>query len=29
MGRIKDKMIKDGDEDNDDGYVHHQIEQAE
>ena len=29
MGRIKDKMIKDGDDDNDDGYIHHQIEEAE
>tara|TARA_R100001015_G_C4628252_1_gene188318 strand:+ start:1463 stop:2044 length:582 start_codon:yes stop_codon:yes gene_type:complete len=29
MGRIKDKMIKDGDDDDDDGYDHYEIEQAE
>ena len=29
MGRIKDKMIKDGDDDDDGGYDHYEIEQAE
>lgn len=29
MGRIKDKIIKDGDDDNDDGFDHYQIELAE
>ena len=29
MGRIKDKMIKDGDYDDDGGYDHYEIEQAE